>query len=288
MNGYILVCPFRPDLINRLEEKSLAVLTGDTDEINEIISYCRDIPVHLQCIWAKTEMPLSLIPLQESWGNAPIALHASSLGRFRDFVPQLQILRKLNIRIYLPADSRENYAAVRILSSLGIHSAVVFRKESIDWELMADLMTYALLGLVPRASIEPFHFMAAHYHPNQHTDFSAVYLEDPRKYLHLDENGRVGLSQKDLAAGTFILDNVTELGELQNNPEYIRRCESWRDFFLQPDGCAYCQGWRVCLGRFSETREKRPGCRAFFTELMDAIEQYQSLNNRNETEIWQP
>jgi len=112
------------------------------------------------------------------------------MGSFSTVAPRIASLRKLNLRLYLPTHSTENLTALRILTSLGIECAAVITRET-DWEALADLATHALLGLVKHASLQPFEYVAAHYDPQQRTDFGAVYFDDPRAFLHLDRQGSV-------------------------------------------------------------------------------------------------
>ncbi len=287
-NGFFLVCPFHKPLVDRLGGRSLVFRIDRTEDIHNIVSYQKVGRYHSHCIWLQSKNPLGEIKFQESWRGVPLALAVPALGRFRDVACQLPVLRQLNIRIYLPTDTRKNMSALRILASLGINSCVVFHEEGLNWELMTDLMTYALLGTARHAHIEPFHYLAANYAPNWRNDFGAVYFNDPTRYLHLDEQGRVSLSPEDCASGRFIVDNIENASDIVSHPEYIRRTDEWRNVFLEAEGCAYCQGWRICLGKFSRLRERVPGCREFFVELIETLEQHQSLTDRRRQAVWQP
>lgn len=286
MTSHILVCPFNENLLQLIKGRSLVLRANQVEEISSVVQYIKSGQIHIHCLWVHTAVPLASIAFQQDWLDIPLALYVPGPGCLRDLIRQLPLLRQLNIRVYLPTDLEENYTGLRILSSLGIESSLVFKKPGLNWELLSDLMTYALLGLIPHAPIEPFNYIASHYDRHRRTDYSAVYFEDPSRYLHLDEEGYIALSPKDLAVGNFI-GHITELGDLDQCAAYNKRLEGWRDFFLETDGCAYCQGWRVCLGKFVDVRQSNPGCQQFFTELMDVVEQHQSLRNGNRV-IWQP
>ena len=288
MNSPILVCPADLNLLNRLQGRTLVIRLEESDNIPEVMQYSRTLQINLHCLWVNTEIPITSVLFHELWQDIPLAWYASSLGRLRDLVKQLPMLKKLNIRIYLPTTIRENYAAVRILSSLGINAALVLNGRGQDWEMIGDLMTYALFGLGPHAPIEPFHYIASHYAPNQRTDFSVVYFNDPSRYLHVDVQGRIAMSQEDLLAGNFIAQDINTLGAPEQCCGYIQGLEGWRSFFLEPAGCAYCPGWRVCLGKYAKFKENNPGCVDFFVELMDSVEQYRSQKHDRVKDIWQP
>jgi hypothetical protein len=170
-----------------------------------------------------------------------------------------------------------------------ILSTVFFGEKNIDWVALTDLMTYAILGRIPHAPIEPFHYIANHYTQNTKTErieFSAVYLNDPSKYVHLNEEGFVALTKEDLIARRFISDQINEIINLSQHPAYIEYLDKWKHYFIKPTECAFCQGWRVCLGKFSAIGSYS-GCKDFFLELMEVIEQYWSIQ-KSKMEVWQP
>lgn len=283
-----LVCPFDEDLMSILGSRSLVPRLTSLDDIPRAVEAVGRSGAHLHCLLVKTQAPLTALTFKEEWMDIPIALYVSSLGRFPQFVKQLPLLRQLNLRVYLPTDSKENYSSVRIISSLGIETAVIFREEGLDWKLISDLMSYAYFARAPHAPIAPFDYMAARYHRHQRNDFSSVYFDDPRTYLHLDEKGQVALTSADLLAGKYIAQSIDDLGDIDQNDDYVNHLESWRVFFLQKDGCAYCPGWRVCLGKFSHITNGDTGCKQFFSELMDSVELKQSIKNNSSKQIWQP
>ena len=286
MTTHILVCPFNERILSHLQGRALVVKVNKPDEICRVAQDVSRFKNHLHCVLFYAKDSLADIPFQEDWKKIPIALYTSDIGCFSKLANSLSLIRQLNIRVYLPIDRKESYTSLRILSSLGIASTVVFGEKNIDWEAMSDLMTYSILGRAPHAPIEPFYYISSHYNPTQQTGFGSVYFDDPSKYLHLNEEGFVSLSHKDLMEGRFIADDINQIGDLSQYPTYIEYREAWKQFFLKPDGCAYCQGWRVCLGKFSTMTNNYPGCKQFFIELMGVVEQYQSMT-KNKVELWQ-
>ncbi len=69
--------------------------------------------------------------------------------------------------------------------------------------------------------------------------------------------------------------------------EYKKRVLSWQEFLLQKKGCAYCPAWRVCIGKFSSSYEKNPGCRDFFSDVMDAADYFKMQKKQSREELWQ-
>jgi hypothetical protein len=286
LNSHILVCPFHEDLFRRLGGRELVVRLDDLGKAMEAAQWAQQVQARIRCFWYCTETPLAALNFPDFFRDFPLALFTSGLGSLPDFFRQLPTLRQMNLRVYLPTGSEENYTGIRLLSSLGLAAGVIFQEPALNWEALTDLTSYAFFGLAPHAPIEPFHYLASHYDRHRRTDFSAVYFADPAGFLHLDETGRVALCEGDLAFGNFICQDLGELQNLADSPAYQQRLEAWRDFFLQPEGCAYCQGWRVCLGKFRRSAKTGPGCQEFFTDLMRAVERYNSLQQQKKA-LWQ-
>lgn len=287
MNSLIPLCPPHPKLVEHLQGRKIAFRLESIESIGETVALNQRYETHMHCLIVMSRVPVTDLDFPQENCVLPIALFAPELGRFRNLVSKLQILKQMNIRIYLPIDCEENFSSLRILSSLGIASAAVFPSGNNDWERVSDLMTYALMGRVSRAPIEPFNYLAERYSANLRNDFSAVYFNDPTRYIHVDQEGRIALSTQELADQQFISAQIKDLDSLSENEMYRDRQESWRRFFLQTEGCAYCEAWRICLGRFSAHRRENEGCSDFFKEFLEAIELCQSLKMRK-VELWQP
>jgi hypothetical protein len=285
MTAQVLVCPHDPALFSRLSGRKVAVRLSRGDDPCRA---ARDVEARgctLHCIAYDAGTSLSDIPFSDQWNGIPLSVHARAIGDFKTFFRMLPLLRELNLRLYLPLDLAENYAGLRILASLGLGCAAEFGGRPVDWAALTDLMTYGLLGRVARAPLDPFSYIAEKYAPDRTTSWQAVYRDDPEKHLHLDQAGRVALSARDLAQGVFIAESIEDLCESEL-AETCRRLRSLQDPFLTGiDGCGSCPGWRVCGGAFGATAAADPGCRNFFTELLDTLELHQGLASRKHS-LW--
>lgn len=287
MTSHFLVCDHDRDLFSTLGGRSLVVNLKSVDDISDVYQDSQRFDFHIHCLNIKTGRGLSDIFVKEDWDNLPIALHVSALGRFHDFIRRLPVIRKLNIRVYLSSENPENYTSSRILSSLGIDSAIELRPGHVDWDAAADLMTYALLGMVPHAPIDPFQYIAEKYDTGRNTEFGAVYFDDPTTYLYLSRDGKVAASEAELEKGEFIAASIEEIDSIEESDAYTSRNRKWMEHFMKPEGCAYCPAWRVCLGKFSESAKEDPGCVNLFSETMDVVEQFQSRQN-GDRHLWRP
>ena len=287
MGHHIVVCPADAALLRRLASRAVVLRVASLEAIDRAVDDAKQAETLLHCVVVESRHPLGLLTLEERWKDVPIALAVPSFGRLRDVVRLLPLIRQMNIRISLPADSAESLTGLRILSSWGVACMATPGSGSIPWDRFSDLGTYALFGLVPHGSIEPFDYLAKHYAANARTDFRGVWFEDPARFVHMDASGRFAFSSGELAAGDFaglIPDEVDGIGE---SDVYRERLESWRRVFLDKDGCASCPGWRICLGAFQDRAHTDPRCRDAFAELLDEIERHQTTARKERRELWQ-
>jgi hypothetical protein len=270
MNAHQLVCPFDKELLAQLPGRAVVVYSDNITMLPDIEPYLAD-KHQLQEILLTIEQPLSAILPLPAWGHAHLTLYVSELGLFRDVDPYIKQLRAANLKIFMPAATPENFAGLRILSSLGITSGLLFDGQMPDWERVSDLMHYAVYGKYPHAPIEPFYFVTRHYQPTAQLDFGAVYFDDPTKYLHVSKEGYIASNRRNLMGNYFMSEDLADLENIVENSRYQEALQEWRRFFLQNDGCAYCGAWRVCMGRFADHAADGT-CEKLFSDLMEAAE----------------
>ncbi len=286
MNNLFLVCPDNEQLINSLSGYSLVPVIASIGRIESLQQLASEANTHLHCIIINSRRPLSSITFKDEWRNIPIALFIPGVGNISSFMSQLETVKKQNLRIYLSANQDENLTAARILSSLGVETAIVFDKYTVNWDLLRDLAAYAIYNMAARADIAPFGYLKERYNPVKQINFESAYFNDPEFYLHLDDSGRVALTQEEYDKGEFISKNVSELATIRDNVKYLRAIEQWREHFLSFDKCACCPAWKVCMGNF-QVDEDDYTCRDFFLEIMRAIETISSRVVEDKI-VWQP
>jgi len=271
-----LVCPDDHTLIQSLTGRELVVLVNEPDRVSEAAVVVGDSGNQLTSLMIEYSQPLDRFPFREEWQGLPMALFVPELGRFSSLVEKLQLIRAMDLCVYLPAASADNLCAMRILASVGVKCAAVFGRSEPDWEALADLMTYAVLGRIRHAPIEPFTHIAANYHPQDYTPWGAIYFDDPRHFLHLDGAGRVALSAMDREAGKFLGIDIHEVVDPSNSPTYLEGVDSWRNALQELSACSTCPGWRVCLGRLGQFSGGGRHCSKLFAEMMEVAEIYRS------------
>lgn len=281
-----LVCPHERALINRLDGRAVCVRV---DAARDIVAAAADVRRRntLACVICES-VPIEEIEVEDDWQGLPIALMAPSVGRFRNIAKKAGALRKLNLRVYLPYEA-DNLTGARVLASLGIPVCLVFEGNP-NWDALTDLMTYALLGPVPHAPIDPFQTIADGYRQTARSDdWGRVYFDDPSRTLHLDAKGRIALSRRDLLAGDFVACELSKLDSPLVQHAIEERTEAWRNLFAEDDFCVRCKAWRICRARFRDGKAAPDGCDEFFHEMAEVIERRRGKPEANSPgEKWQP
>lgn len=289
MSSPRFVCPHSKALLRSFTGRAVAVRVSDIADVGAAAADVRDSGNELFCVIVETGLPLSDIALREDQLSIPLAIMTPSMGSFRALARGVDALRRSAVRVYLPCNNADNLAALRILSSLGIHVCAAFVTSANDWEALTDLMTYALLGRSPHASIEPFSFIAANYDPHSNLSWGLVEFDDPARFLHLDEDGRVALSRDELRRGIFVAQGIGDVGSPAVAAAISERENRWRRFFTDNHPCASCAGWKICLGRFSAELPADRGCAKLFAELIEVAAMLKtSTPLGDEASIWRP
>ena len=284
-----IVCPHNQRLLRTFSGQSVAVQVDHWEKTAEAADDVCSSGNELFCVIVDTTAPLDEIVLPDDWKQIPLAIMVPTIGKFRNLTAKLKAWRDFNLRVFLSCDHADNRAALRILSSLGIQTCAVFGSGKDDWEALSDLMTYAVLGQLPHASIDPFSFIATNHQPNAWFDWGALYFDDPKYFLHLDDQGRVALSRAALAGEEFVAQSLAECGAAAEFPAIKHREQTFMQYFLDNHACSFCPGWKLCLGRFSASVPQDNGCSGFFREMIDVSRQFKRLNVMpQDKQVWRP
>ena len=281
MNRLTFVCPYKQQLLDRIDGHDIVIKVDHLSDISRAADYVRSSGKTLINVVTKSKKPLSAIHIQEDWDGIPIALFVPEMGDFRDISHQIQRIRDLKIHVYLPAENVENLTTSRALASLGITCCLIFGKTQPDWNTLLDLMTYAVFSPTPHAPIEPFNYIANHYNPGTYINWGSVYFDNPKSFLHLDADGRVALSHRELLKGSFIAENTSILEDPLDNEVYRKGINVWRHFLFSDHPCIMCEGWKICLGKFGSDGKHITGCSMFATDMLADIEQHRNQQQQN-------
>ena len=196
------------------------------------------------------DMPLSSlsqIDFNEIWEeiNSPLVLRVYNIGDLDSVFHRLELLKKLEMRIFLSSTFKDNYYGLKILSSLGIDCRLYIQNEKpiID-ELLIDLASYYYMSPVPHAKIEPFDYIATRITGEKNLSFNHVYFKDDNCYIFVDEELKLYSSE----TGKYICP----LSEYDEEKEYeqsvSQKMDTYYSHFLDLDKCSKCNAFRICSG----------------------------------------
>jgi len=286
MKDHIIVCPFDEQLLAKLSERNVVIKSHDLNILQSIQKHLNK-SLRLHAIKIQTDVPLSAISFQEDWLKLPLAIYSPEFGNYRDLLHQLNLIRRLNIRIFLSSEYDDNYTGLKILSSLNINCGLYFNNGSINWEAMNDLMHYAVYSKTKHAHIEPFDWLVSNYEPTDYMDYHSVYFNNPAKYLHVNEKEQIALNEQEMLNNRIIGDGIPSLDRIHVNEHYNDFINARYDIMLQMNECAYCPAFRICLAKFEHLTNKNDTCKVFFSDFINAADYSFKQRNSKRTKIWQ-
>jgi hypothetical protein len=287
MKDHIIVCPYNEKLLTKLKRRALVV---NTDDFNIIRYIEKEVNKSgkLHAIKIQTDKSLSDIHFEEDWINLPLAIYSSEFGEYKDFLHQLNIIKKLNVRIFLSSQNDFNFIGLRILSSLNISCGLHFSEVPFSWDSINDLMHYAIYTRTKHAPIEPFNWLASNYEPTGYTDFNIVYFNNPARYLHVNENEQIALTREDMLNNIFIAEGIKSLDSIHENINYLDFFNHRYNIMLQMNECAFCPAFRICLAKYPNLLNKKETCKVFFSDLLEAADfAYSNRISNNGNPLWQ-
>ncbi len=263
-----LVIPEDGSLIERLDGHRLTVRTTDPLAVTRIMAL--ELPEGSSA-WLSTTEPLSTLPLHESWSSRPLTLQAGGMGLFRDLVEHLPLLRRREIRTFLPPRGMATLQGLPVLASVGVRcGAWMDGVEPVEFEAMGELLDFIIYSRVRHAPMEPFLYLTTRYRYDGTLDAGPLFFDDPASCLHIDGDENIALSAGDLEAGRFVARGIEALETIEQLPAYQERMDRWQTFFLDDHPCASCSAWRACSGRFAGQRDGSGSCTRFFEAVIEA------------------
>ncbi|MFC2112025.1 hypothetical protein ACFLTA_02050 [Bacteroidota bacterium] len=280
MSQKILVIDYNEDLVSKIQKQILAVRTDKPELITRISNQVNERE-NLYCLLFEHKGSLADMPLSEEWIDIPLAVYAQGMGDFTTLVSRLPLLRRMNIKVYFSTTRNESYRELKILASLGVQGCLIIDPESVDWNLVSDLMHYVVYTKTRHANIDPFSYIVEKHKKDSRTDYNHVYFNDPAVFIHVGPLQEISLSHDKLRKGEFLGKGLDLMAGLDENEDYISHMNQWQEDFIQTKECSFCPGWRVCLGKFS-TGGKLDECSAFFSEMLEAVDYVKSRDKKKE------
>lgn len=240
------------------------------------------------CIWADCSlMSVSDMKWDCIHTDLPIILYAYSLGDTFKTLCGIEMLRRLNIRIFLSSTCEENYHAIKMLSSLGIETGILMDARHINDDSFMDLASYAMLGQMPHSSIEPFDYIWRNLKVDENLDLQTTYFDNPSKYIYINDNLDFAFSEEDLDSNKFA-GNLINVKNIEFENETATKLQRYYSHFIALDECSKCPSFRIC-NRISQSRFK--DCTNVFATIFEYAEiksdSQQEHQNRNARQICQ-
>ena len=181
---------------------------------------------------------LSDINFDADWQEKVNEIKVGGLGDMIAVFNKVDLLRKLNIRVYLPCDKLESYSHLKILASLGVDCGLWIDEDShIFDECFIDLASYTYIAPVPHARIEPFEYIITH-------------IDDERNIRPLD----------------LYCNRDTSIDIEKDAFQY--RMSNYYNHFMDLDKCSKCKAFRICCGCMES---KMTDCEKSMSEVLEYV-----------------
>jgi radical SAM protein with 4Fe4S-binding SPASM domain len=271
---HLLVCPPDAGLLSRIKGREIVI-----DASAEGLGVCSLMKSevgrhnHLHCLYyAAPSQPLDAVEFPGEMTDLPSLVLVGGIGSFTSLMRRVQHLRSMNLRLFLPPGREEHFTMLKILASLGIGCGVwLDGADDAPWVLLEELCAYALCNRIPVAPIEPFDYAQKQYRHGAVLSLKTVFFDNPQRFLHVDCEGNVAMSKRDLSEKRYI-GAINDLRAAAESDALRDAHLSRQREFIACSACSMCPAWRVCGGEFVRMCRAGKQGRDFFTGLMDAVE----------------
>lgn len=273
MSEQFLICPFDGKLPPGIRRQALVLNVRNPEHVMVAWDVAQQDGNRIHLIRLLVSDTIADMDFPSEWQGIPLAIETPGIGTFRLLIAKLADIRRLNVRFCLSLDRPETCRDAQLLASLGLATSVTFGSQEPDWDALANLMVYALLGPAAHAPVGPFDFFLDHYGQESCLSAASADFNDPSRYLHMNSSGDIAFSDEELLNGCYINGNLENLGDVMEHPDYRLRLTRWRDVFVEMNECTTCSGWSVCMGCVRAITPDKSRCRRFHEELLDTLHQ---------------
>ena len=273
----IIIYDYSPSMTDRFSGEHLIPRVAKIEDVEQAYNSARRENT-IFCVWVDAPlMSLSDLKIEALNESIPIVVHVYSLGDTFKLLSSIDSFRRLSLRVFLSSSSDENFSSIKLLSSLGVDTGLLFDALHIDDERFLDLASYSLLGQVPHASIEPFDYIWRNIQQDKNLDFDTVFFVNPQKYIYVNENLDYSLTRQDLQNKRYI-GNLNLLKEIDFNIETKIKFDGYYSHFFTLDSCSKCPSFKVC-NRASQDKFKN--CQNVFASVFEYAEIRDGLERQN-------
>ena len=262
----ILVMEYNEDLLRSLKGQRVVVQINTLEQLesrysesqrnNEVVAMCVRLPF----------TSISQIDFKQDWSQIPLIIYAFNIGNYDSFFRKVNLIRSLDLRIYLSNESETSYTDLKVMSSLGVDCGLYMapgKKMSDDSFL--DLASYYFMSPVPHATIEPFEHILRHLDVEKSEGFKSVFFEDPLKFTLISS-----------------LDIFDECEHNNIDNDFAIKIKEHYQHFIDLDECAKCPAFKICD---KQMFQKLNECQKTMNEVYEYAELRNSINSKQETKI---
>lgn len=272
-NTHVFVCEYNWPIEERLKGRALVIKIHNLNDIMNIQKNIDETTKIDAFVYHNDYASLETIDINPSWGNTPVILYINRLGQFRNVLPKVEFLKRLNVIVMFTASESQACKDAQILSSLGIHSGIKLSPNSELGEPVLDLITYYFYGTMPHAPIEPFATLEKYYDGESYVNPLLADFVNPERYIHIDKDLNLAFSEKDLQEGNYLVEKYPHLKKEAFADAAETYSLKWQEWFIDSHTCTFCPAFRICMGHFlHEDGTTNENCKSVMSELLDAIE----------------
>lgn len=251
----ILILDYDKLLLQLLKNQRIVVITNSLDSIEEqFASSIQNNNVFAMFV----SLPLtsiSQIDFKPEWGAIPLIISAFNLGNYEHFLSKVDIIRSLNIRIYLSNKSETVFTELKIMASLGVDCGLWMNDgKRMDDDSFLDLASYYYMSPVPHATIEPFEHILNHLKEEINCGFEGVYFQDPTLFHRITTSEDITMLEKKADDG------------------FPLKMAHYYKHFIDLDDCSKCPSFKICD---KQMKSRLNDC----TSTMNEIFEYAELRN---------
>jgi len=279
-NMPLLVIPFNIKLLQKTKNKQVVLRINDISELEKILDINESTRIRkINEIIFETDLSISELNFKKHHSGLSISIYSSKAGNYLALRKKTDILKSLNVKVFLSSAQKENYKDVRLLSSLGIKTGIYFDKK-VYWDELIDTLSYYVYTQTNHNIIEPFHYIINNFDKTKCIDFNQIYMNKPLDFIYVNSNEDVALCKEDIDNSAFIFNGIGNITKTKINQYKKLNNEELQRVFIQREICAYCHAWKICLGKFKDECQISTKPKEFFIEVFDAIKYQQNSQNR--------
>lgn len=273
----IVVCSADNPVLHKIQNRSIVLQTNDLTQVKHAEKIIKENNSTLYAIYAKLDTALDEVDFSIELPNVKIVCSAPKLGAYKEFRKQREEIDKKKLLFLFPPTTADSYTNAKILSTLGLQVGIKLNEDAILWQDLIDLLYHTNYSQASHKVVEPIHQIVEGFRQNEGYVFGSLYFENQNKFIHIDANENIALSERALRAGDYISTGIDSLSTEAFANAFQQQKREWHNEFIEHKKCATCKAWRVCAGQYIKYCDNNDGGPVeFFNEIINMIAEQKS------------